>query len=977
MAADTRKLTLINLGNMKYGVWEDEILSIKDVRAIHWLPPVPEYIAGMSILNGDTATLFDFPACIGLSSVDKDKNSYFVLLTEQDTKKAGFIVDDIINKIPVPSDAVFPIPDYLKTPVIESCAIYESKPIPIVNISTLYSLVQKTDYVPYKSDLLSLKTRQDDCSAKNIRVFECSDETFAVSSDFIDTSPEKPGPISQLSLTPAYVGGMAFYNKSVLPLIHLSQLLNLSGDKSRETMLVANINGQDFGFLVDSDIGKLNSINYSLKPLPPVAQSCSIRKAAVYQKKIIPLIDLDVLLSGSADNLANNLTDNPTDNPTDNIDDSSLSGEYSTDSQFHLQFTNKEVEVLEFSLLGTRHALPKSEVEDSFNLKPFRYVPNIKPIIAGVAEHNGELLPVLDPAVCFQRESVVTSDWQMILIKNGNFRALVLTDTVFGPRRLSVKMQRDLPFEVPHTLVYGCYPDESSVRLIFNTQALAVHFDSQMFRKFFSYLEKEMSQEFEDIVPVIPPYLDTLKISETKETKEEIDKTHKVENSIGTEEVSESVDSDGSIETSGESSGESFDESSGESSGVSGGFDSTDKHEESDDSMHPKLSEDTANRLDAKEKEECNAETGKYLEIEQPENITANEDLEKSYIPEGSVSFIETEKGEEISFENELPESEEPDSLMSDRLEPETVQSENSEKYDSKPEVAESVFFSVKEDWVAFFDSVVLLERKEEIKLPENDETDTHLIKTTYEEKFALPEEKPDVAETANTEETEQKPPAEIAQQLYSPEPEPPAETSQKLSAQDNKKDISYNVELPQDLSEITSSEKPEKRLSRRVFAVLLIILLLVAGIYFSGLFKIKPGVKESNKRKDPVVVRKPVPAQVKTPEPLIPRTSLSTPSDSVVYNVKKGDTLYKIKDPVVVRKPVPAQIKTPKPLIPMTSLSTPSDSVVYNVKKGDTLYKITKRYTGDGWNYPKVARENKIPNPDLIFPDQKIKVPK
>jgi nucleoid-associated protein YgaU len=106
--------------------------------------------------------------------------------------------------------------------------------------------------------------------------------------------------------------------------------------------------------------------------------------------------------------------------------------------------------------------------------------------------------------------------------------------------------------------------------------------------------------------------------------------------------------------------------------------------------------------------------------------------------------------------------------------------------------------------------------------------------------------------------------------------------------------------------------------------------LLLFAGIYFSGVFIMKPGVKESNK----------------------------------------------IKVPVVVRKPVPARVKTPESLTPGKPLSTPSESVVYKVKKGDTLYKITERYTGDGWNYPKVARENKIPNPDLIFPDQKIKVP-
>lgn len=953
MTADTRKLTLLNLDNKEYGVWEDEILSIKDVRAIHWLPPIPEYIAGMSILNGGTVTLFDFPACIGLSSVNKDKSSYFVLLTEQEENKAGFIVDDIINKIPIPSDAVIPIPDYLKTPVIESCAICESKPIPIVNISTLYNLVQKTDYVPYKSDLLSLKTRQDDYSDRSIRIFECSNETFAVSSNFIDTGPEKPGPVSQLSLTPVYVKGMIFHNKSVLPLINLSQLLNLSSVKSQETMLFANIDGQDFGFLVDSDIGRLNSKNFSLKPIPPVAQSCSMRKAAIYQKKIIPLIDLDVLLSSSVDNLP--------DNPADNTNDSSLSEKYSTDSQFQLEFAKKEVEVLEFSLLGTRHALPKSEVEDSFNLKPFRHIPNIKPIIAGVAKHNGELLPVLDPAVCFQRESVVAPNWQMILIKNGNFRALVLTDTVFSPRRLSVKMQHNLPFEVPQTLVYGCYPYESSVRLIFNTQALAVHFDSQMFRKLFSSLEKEMSQEFEDIVPVTTPYLDTLKISETKETKKEIEK------GIGAEEVSESVDNDEPIE----SSYEFFGESSGKAIGISVGFDSYDKHEESDVCNLQGLSEDAVSRLDKEKIKENNSEVNEYLELEESENITENEDLENSFIPEGSVSFIETENSEEIYFENDLPESEEPDSLISDSLEQETAQSENSDKDNSKSEVAEPVFFSQKEDGAAPFDSVVFLEWKEEIKLAENDEIETRLIEATSEEKFALPEEKPDgekpdFAETINAEKIESKLPAKNSQQPYSPEPEPSAETSQELSAQDNKKDISYNVELPQDLSEITSSEKPEKRLFFRVLAVLLLILLLFTGIYFSWVFKMKSGVKESNKIKNPVFVGKPVPAQVKTPKPLIPKTSLSTPKESNI-----------IKDAVVVRKPVPTKVKTPKLLIPVNPLSPPSDSVVYNVKKGDTLYKITKRYTGDGWNYPKVAIKNKIPNADLIYPKQKIRVPK
>ncbi len=45
----------------------------------------------------------------------------------------------------------------------------------------------------------------------------------------------------------------------------------------------------------------------------------------------------------------------------------------------------------------------------------------------------------------------------------------------------------------------------------------------------------------------------------------------------------------------------------------------------------------------------------------------------------------------------------------------------------------------------------------------------------------------------------------------------------------------------------------------------------------------------------------------------------------------------------------------------------------VYTVKKGDTLSKIAAQY---GTTWQELARYNNISNPDLIFPDQKIKIP-
>ncbi|MEN8258637.1 MAG: LysM peptidoglycan-binding domain-containing protein [Thermodesulfobacteriota bacterium] len=49
----------------------------------------------------------------------------------------------------------------------------------------------------------------------------------------------------------------------------------------------------------------------------------------------------------------------------------------------------------------------------------------------------------------------------------------------------------------------------------------------------------------------------------------------------------------------------------------------------------------------------------------------------------------------------------------------------------------------------------------------------------------------------------------------------------------------------------------------------------------------------------------------------------------------------------------------------------------LYVVEQGDTLWDISGKMTGDPFNFLKVADENKIDNPDLIFPAQKIVIQK
>jgi len=47
-----------------------------------------------------------------------------------------------------------------------------------------------------------------------------------------------------------------------------------------------------------------------------------------------------------------------------------------------------------------------------------------------------------------------------------------------------------------------------------------------------------------------------------------------------------------------------------------------------------------------------------------------------------------------------------------------------------------------------------------------------------------------------------------------------------------------------------------------------------------------------------------------------------------------------------------------------------------YEVRPGDNLWTISRRFMGDPWAFRQLARENRIPEPDLIFPGQVILLP-
>ncbi len=488
-----RELTIFNLGEVKYGIWRNAAIAVKDVEHIHWLPPIPKHIAGMSILEGRTVTMFDLPACIGLSPLARKRQKYSVILFEHEKDVAGFLVDFIIGHFSISSETVHKMPDYLRTEVIDTCAVHNSELIPVISLSKLFKIVLQADFKPPEAELRIPEIQQDKTSLVNtVRVFKSGGEYFAVPSENIEKASVKPGLVSNMALVHKHVSGIIFHGGKLIPLIHMSNRINEKKEQiypieKTPLVLITDIGGQSFGLLVDADRGEWDGINFDVKPLPPLVQSSWMKSAGVLGKDIIPIIDNGALLSERHD------------------DDywNSLPQRYTADSNVKAIFGREEVKVIEFSLLGLRHALPDSEVKDSFKVRAYRRLPNVIPIVAGVTEHDGKLLPVLDLGMYFGRRSPVTPEWWMILVKNGDFHALILAEAVLGKRLLPVNIQQGLPFEEPHQMVYGCYPDEAAVRLVLNVEAMTVHFDEVRFKEIISMFAEEVEPAPEEIGPAI------------------------------------------------------------------------------------------------------------------------------------------------------------------------------------------------------------------------------------------------------------------------------------------------------------------------------------------------------------------------------------------------------------------------------------------------------------------------------------------
>jgi LysM repeat protein len=78
---------------------------------------------------------------------------------------------------------------------------------------------------------------------------------------------------------------------------------------------------------------------------------------------------------------------------------------------------------------------------------------------------------------------------------------------------------------------------------------------------------------------------------------------------------------------------------------------------------------------------------------------------------------------------------------------------------------------------------------------------------------------------------------------------------------------------------------------------------------------------------------------------------------------------------PVAPAPAAPAPAAAPAAPAPAPAAPSPG-SVTYRIKKGDTLWDISATYYRNPWLYPRLAKANSIPNPDLIFAGTRITIP-
>ena len=464
----------IELGGFRYGIWKAAFRDCRPVQDVHGLPLLPEQVSGVANIEGDPALLFDLAFCLGHAPLPRKRpGTALILLVDAGDELEGFVVGGETVEVGIDEGQTLALPDWARLPEIHQCVLRNSQLIPVIDIAELHRCLRERDWerpaFAVGCELASDASDAIDLTAGDFSAVMLSGERFAVPTDQLDGESLPARLIQPLRPAAPHLAGMLSRDGKIRLVLRLAKLMGREDAEDLGVVLPSKTEG--LAQLVDADLGPLLASD-DPKAMPPIAASPLIDRALLCEGEVIPILAL-----GTAAFVKDPLRPK---------------GGYRPDSTFAEEFMRQAVEIFELTIGGTRYGLPASEFRDAVDLGDVRHLPGLPSIVVGVAEHGGEILPVVDVAVCFGGRSRTGAKSKAVVLRNGDFRALLLADDEGRLCQLPVERQRHLPISQSQRYVYGCYLDDRSVRLILNVETLTSDFDEQVIAAYFGGLQEAM-----------------------------------------------------------------------------------------------------------------------------------------------------------------------------------------------------------------------------------------------------------------------------------------------------------------------------------------------------------------------------------------------------------------------------------------------------------------------------------------------------
>ncbi|OGW34822.1 MAG: hypothetical protein A2X58_04205 [Nitrospirae bacterium GWC2_56_14] len=921
-------LLLLNFNGVRYGVWEDAVPSVISAVPLHHLPLSPAVIAGIAIIDDRSAVIADLGACLGRTPLANPRQGTFLIIDANDTI-AGFCVEGKVEGFECSPERVLSLPPAVATPVADTCAVRGSSLLPIINFGHLHDRL--------KQGLLELPLPEpgppasacDLSGLRSIRVLSVGDAQFCVNAGDTAYAVLGEGGIAAVPVLSRRLAGVALHNGAAVPVMLPETFLGCVKADNRKGILLAGPQGARYAVAVDQDLGIVEGTDLAVLALPKLAAKPWLPAAAIARGKICLFVDSNVFAA-----------------PEDLALVQAEKMSFTPSSQFPAQFRKSDTAVVEFSLLGTRHAVPQEEMKDDLALLPFVPVPGTPEIVLGIAELHGELLPVLDLAALFGRRTPIGKKSRMMHLVNGDFHALVVTDEVAGSRQLPVGTQRQVPIALPHQVLYGCYLDAGMVRLILNVEALAVHFEKTAVRELVASLSLELMETSAFETGSTATMVSTQHSAVASSVPAVLEAEHAVVQPM-TETVSQSelaAHSGGDLDR-----GTAWDGPLVAPAGAGDVAQAAVSEEEGAGEDAPaKAAAEAAAREQARQRVEA-------------EKLRAEDEARSRAVEQARLKAEAEAKAIE-----EKRAREEAEKLKSETESLARAEAEARAQEEARRKTAEEAVNMAAEE--------ARKQKEEESRRKAEDlakETAAVAARQAAEEAEQRAEEaKKHAAEEARTRAEAEAVKQEriIAEQQETENARKRKEDAERLAAEQLRIAAAEAAKRKTDEAQKREKEEAEERSAREALAKSRVMAEPRPEPLFSpesepGHGEVRPVARKSRKYVGIaaliailLILLFSVVNMLKRPDPQVSRPE-------------------KTENQAATQKRAPQSEKAPPLYLAVPSGGTLSAPFVYTVVKGDNLWNIAKRFTGNPFNYPRVARDNSLATPDLIFPGQTIRL--